>query len=376
MRRRITRFTGVPAPRAAIGLALSILLILGAVAAVAQEGTSTDEVQGAEGLPNGLYAELETEKGAIIVELKYELVPLTVANFVGLAEGTIEHSEGDGPFYDGLTFHRVEENFVIQGGDPKGDGTGGPGYRIPTETHQSLSHSKPGIVAMANSGPNRNGSQFYITLRATPWLDGNYSIFGEVVRGQEAVREIRQGDVIENVDILRRGEEAQAFPADQEHFDRLLEERRREVEQERVAAVRSQEAYIERNWPNAREMDNGIRYVVEQEGSGSKPTEDDVVSVHYTGSLLTGMPFESTRNQEEPARFDLSEIRSIPGWEATLKDMRPGERRTSIVPPELGFGEQGRAGVIPPNSFLVFEVELIAVNPGESERAGEGAGAE
>ena len=349
---------------AAVGIMLLLSMFTAGLAA--QDGRTNGE-QSYEDLPDGLYAELKTEKGRILIELKYDLVPLTVANFVGLAKGTIEHSEGEGPFYDGLSFHRVEEDFVVQGGDPKGDGTGGPGYRIPTETHDSLRHSEAGIVAMANSGPNQNGSQFYITLRATPWLDDNYSIFGEVVRGQEVVDDIRKGDLIETVDILRRGEEARAFRADQASFDRLLTERRREVEQGRAAAIRSQQAYIERNWPDAEKMDNGIRYVIQREGSGAKPTEEDVVTVHYTGSLLTGMPFESTTKQAEPARFDLSEIRSIPGWERTLKDMRPGEKRTAIVPPDLAFGEQGRAGVIPPNSFLVFEVELISVNRDESE---------
>lgn len=322
-------------------------------------------------LEDGLYAELETEKGAILIELKYELVPLTVANFVGLAEGTIEHSQGEGPFYDGLTFHRVEEEFVIQGGDPAGDGSGGPGYRIPTETHESLRHSGAGIVAMANSGPNRNGSQFYITLRATPWLDGNYSIFGEVVRGQEVVSSIKQGDVIRSVSIIRRGEKAGSFSTDQESFDALLEERQNEIAREQEQALANQEAYIERNWPNANRMSNGIRYVIEREGSGAKPEAGDTVAVHYTGSLLTGMPFESTRNQDQPARFELGAVRTIPGWEATLRDMRPGEERTAIVPPDLAFGDQGRQGLIPPNSYLVFEVELVAVNPDETTGSGE-----
>lgn len=314
-------------------------------------------------LEDGIYAELQTGKGNIVIDLKYEQVPLTVTNFIGLAEGSIEHSEGDGPFYDGLTFHRVEEDFVIQGGDPAGDGTGGPGYRIPTEINQSLRHDGAGVVAMANSGPNRNGSQFYITLQATPWLDGNYSIFGEVAQGQDVVAEIEKGDVIETVRIIRRGEEAQNFPVNQERFDELLAARRSEIEEQQAAAIQSQQAYIERNWPDAREMESGIRYVIEAEGSGEKPGDGDTVQVRYTGSLLNGMPFESTANQNEPAEFRLGEVRTIPGWEATIRDMRPGEERTAIIPPDLAFGDRGRQGIIPPNSFLVFEVELVAVNP-------------
>ena len=342
--------------RALVLLILTFILVGGMAFAGGNKETYRD-------LEDGLYAEVTTEKGTILIDLKYKLVPLTVANFVGLAEGTIAHSQGDGSFYDGLTFHRVEKDFVIQGGDPAGDGTGGPGYRIPTETHQSLTHSGAGIVAMANSGPNRNGSQFYITLRATPWLDGNYSIFGEVVRGMETVNEIEQGDVIQEVNIVRKGNEAKEFATDQESFDELLLEKRGEVEKGRETALASQEAYIERNWPEAQRMENGIRYVIEEEGSGPKPDAKDTVAVHYTGSLLTGMPFETTENQDAPAVFNLGEIRTIPGWEATLRDMRPGEKRTAIIPPDLGFGEQGRQGLIPPNSYLVFEVELVNVNP-------------
>jgi peptidylprolyl isomerase len=349
----------MPRTSRTLTLAAALLLLIGATAAA---GGSNEKYPDLE---DGLYAELTTERGTILIDLKYKVVPLTVANFVGLAEGTIAHNQGDGPFYDGLTFHRVEEDFVIQGGDPAGDGTGGPGYRIPTETHESLTHSGAGVVAMANSGPNRNGSQFYITMRATPWLDGNYSIFGEVVQGQEVVNEIEKGDVIERIDIVRKGRDAKRFATDQESFDALLAEKQTEVGEEREAALASQEAYIQRNWPDAQRMDNGIRYVIEEQGDGPKPSATDTVAVHYTGSLLTGMPFETTQNQNEPAVFNLGEIRTIPGWEATLRDMRPGEKRTAIVPPDLAFGEQGRQGLIPPNSYLVFEVELLEVNPEE-----------
>ncbi|MFP4484027.1 MAG: peptidylprolyl isomerase [Spirochaetota bacterium] len=362
-------YTDTPTPKGpTAGRALLLAVAAFAFAAPLFAGGQEEKYPDLE---EGLYAELETDRGAIVIDLKYEVVPLTVTNFVGLAEGSIENSRGDGPFYDGLTFHRVEEDFVIQGGDPAGDGSGGPGYHIPTETHESLRHSGAGVVAMANSGPNRNGSQFYITLQATPWLDGNYSIFGTVVRGQDVVGSIEKGDVIRRVNIIRKGEDAKAFSADQASFDALLEERENDTSREREEALARQEVYVERNWPNATRMDNGIRYVIDREGSGDKPETGDTVAVHYTGSLLTGMPFESTRRRDEPAQFELGSVRTIPGWDATLRDMRPGERRTAIVPPDLAFGDQGRQGVIPPNSYLVFEVELVAVNPSDPGSSGE-----
>lgn len=172
-------------------------------------------------LPPGLYARMETTRGTILLELEYRRAPLTVINFVGLAEGTIEHSRGSGiRFYDGLTFHRVIADFMIQGGDPTGTGTGGPGYRFPDEFDRSLRHDRPGILSMANSGKNTNGSQFFITHVPTPWLDGRHAVFGTVVRGQDVVDSIRQGDRIQRVEIERVGSEAKQFATDQAAFER------------------------------------------------------------------------------------------------------------------------------------------------------------
>ncbi|MFP3959094.1 MAG: peptidylprolyl isomerase, partial [Spirochaetaceae bacterium] len=261
-------------------------------------------------------------------------------------------------------------DFVIQTGDPRGDGSGGPGsggpgYEFPNEISDSLRHDEAGVVSMANSGPHTNGSQFFITRGPAPWLDGQYSVFGHVVEGQDVVDEIEEGDTLEEVTVIRRGPEAREFEVDQAAFDRRVEALRAELSEEQQASIAEQLDYIERNWPEARETDEGLRYVVEQEGTGTRPQKGDEVAVEYTGYLLNGMPFESTENRDEPVTFTVGTGEVIEGWDRTLLDMTVGERRTVIVPPELGYGSDGARGIIPPNSFLVFEVELTDVRAGE-----------
>jgi len=143
-------------------------------------------------------ATIETNRGTIRIQLHADKVPLTVANFEKLV--------GQG-FYDGLKFHRVIANFMIQGGCPQGTGTGGPGYDFKDEFHKDLKHDGPGVLSMANSGPNTNGSQFFITHVATPWLDGKHSVFGRVIEGQDVVNKIKQGDAMQRVTVAEEGEE-------------------------------------------------------------------------------------------------------------------------------------------------------------------------
>jgi cyclophilin family peptidyl-prolyl cis-trans isomerase/FKBP-type peptidyl-prolyl cis-trans isomerase len=314
----------------------------------------------AQSLQDGLYARMNTSRGRILIALEYRKTPLTVANFVGLAEGTIafENRPPGKPFFDGLTFHRVIEDFMIQGGDPLENGTGGPGYRFPDEIAPELAHDGAGVLSMANSGPDTNGSQFFITRKPAPWLDGFHAVFGRVREGQEVVDAIRQGDRIDSVEILRIGAEARSFRVDQALFDRLLREAPERKKEYAARARRLALAEIERRWPEARVSDSGLRYVVLKPGSGqSHPEYGTTVTVHYSGQRLNGMVFDSSYQRGQPATFEIGRV--IQGWNEALTGMRRAEKRILIVPPELAYGQRGYPGVIPPNEFLIFEVELL-----------------
>ncbi len=312
-------------------------------------------------LDDGLYAALKTSHGTIYLLLEHERTPLTVANFVGLAEGTITFRNRDaGPYYDGLTFHRVIPDFMIQGGDPSGNGSGGPGYSFPDEIVSDLTHDGPGVLSMANAGPNTNGSQFFITHGATPWLDGRHTVFGRVVHGQDVVNAVQQGDVIEELKILRVGDEAEAYRVDQERVDALLQQvgghPQRAASDERAEAER----IIAANWPDAVTTDSGLRYQITAAGTGTeKPRNGQAVTVHYTGKLLDGTKFDSSHDRGNPARFTIGQL--IGGVNEALLDMVQGEQRTVIIPPELGYGSRGVPGVIPPDSFLIFELEMVSL---------------
>jgi peptidylprolyl isomerase len=312
-------------------------------------------------LGDGLFARITTVKGDIVIRLEYQKAPLTVCNFVALAEGKMT-TAGSKHYYDGLTFHRVIADFMIQGGDPVGNGTGGPGYQFPNEIDPGLKHDGPGVVAMANAGPDTNGSQFYITHNATPHLDGGYSVFGRVVQGQEVVNAIRQGDRMEKIVIIRNGQQANAFKADQAAFDALL----RNADAAKASKLSSQRnadiAAIQKKYPGAITTASGIKYIVQKQGSGTKPALGKTVSVRYNGRLLSGEVFDNSDVHGGAVDFQVGVRRLIPGMDEALLDMTPGEKRTVIIPPELAYGERGAGnGVIPPNSFLVFEMELVKI---------------
>lgn len=311
---------------------------------------------------DGLYAKFNTAKGEIICLLEFEKTPLTVTNFVGLAEGTKNYqaagkATGD-KFYDGLKFHRVIADFMIQGGCPLGTGTGGPGYTFPDEIDPTLTHSGPGILSMANAGPGTNGSQFFITHVATPWLDGKHTVFGHVVSGQEVVDKIDTNDALLSVEIIRVGEAAEAFKADQASFDNLLADFEKMRREKQLAAMQEELNLIKKQWPDAVTTPSGLQYVVVAEGTGDTPQKGQVVSVHYTGKLLSGKKFDSSVDRGKPIEFPVGRGQVIKGWEEALLSMKKGEKRVLIIPPDLGYGPSGR-GPIPPNAFMVFDVELI-----------------
>lgn len=312
-------------------------------------------------LKDGLYVVFDTSKGDITCSLEFKKTPLTVANFVGLAEGTKDLGGGakGQKFYDGLKFHRVIPDFMVQGGCPLGTGTGGPGYTFPDEFDPELKHSRPGILSMANSGPGTNGSQFFITHVPTPWLDGKHTVFGHVVSGQDVVDKIEGDDLLNSVEIIRVGSEAKAFASDQKAFDALLagfENRGREKELEAMEeAIR----LIDERWPDAITTSSGLKYVVEKEGEGeATPKAGQVVTVHYTGKLMDGKKFDSSYDRKQPIDFPVGKGQVIKGWDEALLGMKKGEKRVLIIPSDLGYGPAGR-GPIPPNATMIFDVELL-----------------
>ncbi len=306
---------------------------------------------------DGVFAIMETNRGDIVLELYYKDTPLTVTNFVGLAEGTLAAANGK-PFYDGLTFHRVIPDFMIQGGDPLGTGSGGPGYRFPDEFVSSLKHDGPGVLSMANAGPGTNGSQFFITHVETPWLDGKHTVFGRVVSGQNVVDSIRQGDTIKKVTIVRNGSDAKAFTATQADFDRLNAEAVRKgramAEQAQAETIRQ----IEKQFPGAQKTGDGIYYIITKEGSGNKMNRGRQVTVKYKGYLLDGTVFDNS-DMHGPIEFSVGSGQIIPGFDKMVMDMKVGEKRTIVIPPALAYGSAGANGVIPGNAYIAFDLELL-----------------
>ncbi len=314
-------------------------------------------------LKDGLYAKFDTEKGEILCLLEFEKTPLTVANFVGLAEGTKELGGGAGTqghkFYDGLTFHRVIPDFMVQGGCPLGTGTGGPGYTFPDEIDPSLKHSKPGVLSMANSGPGTNGSQFFITHVPTPWLDGKHTVFGHVISGQDVVNKIEGKDKLNSIEIIRVGAKAEAFKSDQAAFESLLTSIESHGQEKELAAMEEAMNKIKKQWPDAITTPSGLQYVVVKEGTGDEtPTKGTMVKAHYTGKLLDGTKFDSSYDRGQPIDFPVGAGRVIKGWDEAFLAMKKGEKRVLIIPSDLGYGPSGR-GPIPPNATMVFDVELV-----------------
>lgn len=324
-------------------------------------------------LPEGLYAKFTTSKGEIICQLYYEKVPMTVGNFVGLAEGklTVDTTKIVKPLYDGLKFHRVIREFMIQGGDPAGNGSGGPGYKFYDEIDTTLKHLYPGILSMANSGQNTNGSQFFITHKATPWLDGKHTVFGRVVAGQDVVNAIEQNDVMDKVTILRIGKKAQAFVAQKSFDSKYLPMKKIEAEKQegykKIAAMTDADYFQDfknrvskvETRPNLMQAASGLMFVIEKAGDTLTPKLGSKISLHYRGTLFaTGEKFDASYDRNMPLDFNFQVQRMIPGFEEGIKLLGKGGKAKLYIPYRLAYGAAGRPG-IPPYSDLVFEIEMM-----------------
>jgi peptidyl-prolyl cis-trans isomerase A (cyclophilin A) len=309
-------------------------------------------------MENGIYAKIGTTKGAITIKLEHEKTPMTVANFVGLAEGTLENNvtEVGTPYYNGLTFHRVIADFMIQGGDPTGTGAGGPGYQFEDEIHPELKHNRPGTLSMANAGPATNGSQFFITHGPTDWLDGKHTVFGYVVEGQDVVDAVAQGDTMETVEIVRVGAEAEAWDASS-----VFTTARSAAEEAARAAQEAADAAIADLKAGAEKTASGLMYIIHEDGNGPKPAAGQNVKVHYELKLADGVVVDSSYSRGTPLEIPIGVGRVIPGWDEGIQLLNEGAKATLIVPSELGYGPSGAGGVIPPNATLIFKVELVQV---------------
>ncbi|MCL6294699.1 peptidylprolyl isomerase [Jejuia spongiicola] len=309
-------------------------------------------------MQDGLYAKFNTTKGEILVALEYKKTPGTVGNFVALAEGNLENSvkpQGT-PYYNGLKFHRVIPDFMIQGGCPQGSGSGNPGYQFDDEFHPDLKHDSPGVLSMANAGPGTNGSQFFITHIETPWLDNNHTVFGKVEHGQEVVDAIAQGDEIESLEIVRVGADAEAYNA-VEAFRTFEGSREKRLAEAKAAADEA----LDKIAAGFNKTDSGLRYQIIQEGKGVKAEKGKTVSVHYKGQLADGTVFDSSYKRNQPLEFPVGVGQVIAGWDEGICLLNVGDKARLVIPSDLGYGSRGAGGVIPPDATLIFDVELMDV---------------
>ncbi len=335
--------------------------------------------------PDGIYALFSTNKGTFRVSLDYKRAPMTVANFIGLTEGTITNKAFPAgvPFFSGSIWHRVVPGHVIQGGEPKtvkdpanveGSSTG---YEIPNEI-SNLSHDKAGMLGMANDGPNTNTCEYYITLGDRSYLDGNYTLFGEVFEGMDVVNKITQGDTTFSVSIERKGDEAGTFIVNDETFKKLVDAQWKRVKDEKELKKQREEKFIAENWPGLVSLPDGLRYkIITPGGKGKLMEKASLLKVRYTGQLMNGTTFAGTEAEGKPesgvapvvftCKPDDDKI--IKGLQEALGQMKPGEKRLLVVPPALAYGENHgfygkfiagkRRFVISPGETLIMEVTLV-----------------
>jgi peptidyl-prolyl cis-trans isomerase A (cyclophilin A) len=358
---------------------LSLALLATSFAGVEGKGKKPKKPK----LEPGMYVEFNTTKGIIICALEFEKTPMTVASFVGLVEGdlkidTLSYNE---PFYDGLKFHRVISDFMIQGGDPLGTGSGGPKHRFNDEIVEGLTHSGPGILSMANSGPNTNGSQFFITHKATPWLDGKHTVFGNVIIGQDVVNAIVQDDVMTSVKIIRKGKTAKKWNATKVFDDTYGKIQAQAIAKEKyiekVSAMTEKEfatmlfEEVKKDHPNVKQTESGLVYEIEKEGDASRAEAGSELKVHCSGNFrFDGASFFSTF-EADPMDFKYKVQRMVPGFEEGLTFLGKGGKGTFYLPYYLAYGAEGRQGGIPPYSDLIFVIEVLDLkSPSEDSHEG------
>ena len=306
---------------------------------------------------NGLFATISTSKGEIKIELEFEKTPGTVGNFVGLSLGLINNSIKPlcEAYYNGLKFHRVINDFMIQAGCPFGTGTGDPGYKFDDEFHSELKHDRPGIISMANAGSSTNGSQFFITHVESPWLDYKHTVFGNVIDGMNVVNSISQNDEIISVKINAVGDKAKAFDAAKafENFNKSKADRIEKEKENELKILKDLSKGFSKT-------SSGLLYKFEKENNTHKPSNGNRVKVHYKGMLLDGTVFDSSFKRNQPIEFTLGVGQVIKGWDEGISLLGIGDKASFIIPSDLAYGASGAGGVIPPNATLVFEVELIS----------------
>jgi peptidyl-prolyl cis-trans isomerase A (cyclophilin A) len=346
-------------------------------------------------LEDGMYAEIVTNKGTMVAKLYFEETPITVANFVSLAEGTnkkVDTFFTGKKFYNGLTFHRVIDKFMIQGGDPTGTGAGSPGYRFGDEFVDSLKHDKPGVLSMANSGPATNGSQFFITEIPTPNLNNRHTVFGELVLGldvQDSISNVKVGQgskpvdsvVMNEVNIIRKGKAAKAFNAPKvfEGYFVKLEEDKKALQ---ALLEEAKNTFIQKNNPDngeVKKLESGLVMIFTKKGEGVKPTPQDQVLIDYAGYLEDGTLFDTSmaevaknngkydeaRDQQGqyvpfPMIYNQS-ARLVPGFREAMLNMNVGDEARIFIPSFLAYGERGAGGVIPPNANLIFDLKIVDI---------------
>ncbi|HEX3879980.1 MAG TPA: peptidylprolyl isomerase [Bryobacteraceae bacterium] len=336
---------------------------------------------------DGVYADIKTNKGLIVARLEFELTPMTVANFVGLAEGTIDNAAFDPgrPFFDGTAWHRVEPGHVIQTGIPQSDRARGPGYMFPNEIHAKLSHNHLGAINMANGGPNTNASQWCIMLGDRSYLDGDYTVFGDVVEGLDVVKSIVKGDAIESVRIVRVGARAQAFHPTTASFQAMVkaaEERVKDQSEKKRVAERE---WVAKNYPKATGPEGGVlSETLASSADGSTPGHLRYrgTEVRYVGDVIgrDGPPIQpvvfASGESGAPGYFDPPQVFAYEagktkvnaGFDQAVATMHAGDRKVVIVPASMAYGKAGlykpevpgqRRFVVSPYALLVYEVEAL-----------------